>query len=464
MKQAANNQALVQSGENQLNLLFLTWPIFIELFLFMFMGIADTFMISAVSDNAVSGVGAANQYLIIAILVLEVVGNGAAIVISQYAGSRQHQSAAKIAALAVTLNLIFGISLSILFLLGHGFLLQSLNLQGEVLAYAKSYMQIVGSLIFLQAIINSISAIIRVYGFTKQAMLVSLGMNIIHIIGNYVLIFGKFGFPELGVEGAAISSAASRLLAVLVFIWVMYRVLPVRIQLSDYWNLSKEYVNKILKIGIPAAAEQVLYHICQLVFLYFITFLGEASLAAKNYVGNISLITINCSIAIGMGTSIIVGRLIGAQEKEKAFRRVWNSTIWSLSLSIVTITLIALFRYPLMKLFTNNMEVIELGAQLLLFSFILDSGRSINIVIVNALRAAGDAKFPLYAGVVTMAGISVPLGWLFVFHFNMGLPGIWLAIAADEWLRAFIMFFRWRSRIWEKKALVDFNAVANNAS
>ncbi|MEF2248315.1 MATE family efflux transporter [Paenibacillus sp. IITD108] len=442
-------------SSKHLNLFLLTWPIFIELFLFMFMGIADTLMISAISDNAVSGVGAANQYLLIAILLLEVVGNGASIVVAQYIGSRNYLGASKIAALAITLNLLVGLLISLLFFLCNGILLQAINLQGEVLIHAKSYLTIVGSFIFLQAIINSISAIIRVYGYTKQAMFVSLGMNIIHIIGNYLLIFGKLGFPQLGVEGAAISSAASRLLALIVFIWLLYKVLPVRIHLHYYWTLSKEYVGKILKIGIPAALEQVLYHTCQLVFLFYITYLGETALAAKNYVSNIAMITINASLAIGMGTSIIIGRLIGAGEQTKAYYRVWKSTIWAVGVSLVLISGIVLFRYPLMSVFTENREIIELGAQILLLCFILDTGRSVNIVLVNSLRAAGDAKFPLYMGLISMACMSLPLGWLLAFHYNLGLAGIWLAIAADEWLRAVIMFFRWRSRAWEKHRLVD---------
>ncbi|MDR4174386.1 MATE family efflux transporter, partial [Bacillus nitratireducens] len=83
-----------------------------------------------------------------------------------------------------------------------------------------SYLSIGGGAIYLKAIINSLAAIIRFHGFTKHAMFVSLGMNIIHIVGNYVLIFGKFGFPELGVQGAAIVSAVSRLLALIVLFWL----------------------------------------------------------------------------------------------------------------------------------------------------------------------------------------------------------------------------------------------------
>lgn len=112
----------------------------------MLMGIADTFMLSALSDDAVSGVGAANQYLHIAILVLEVIGNGAAIVVSQYLGSKRFMEASKISALAVTLNLVVGLVISAGFLLFSKHMMMAMNLQGDVLMYAQNYLSIVGEL------------------------------------------------------------------------------------------------------------------------------------------------------------------------------------------------------------------------------------------------------------------------------------------------------------------------------
>lgn len=454
MTTAAAGNGPLEKDQKGLNLFFLTWPIFLEIFLFMCMGIADTLMLSAISDNAVSGVGAANQYLHIAILLLEVIGNGASIVVAQYIGSRKLIEAAKISALAVTLNLIVGLLISLSFIFFGGQLLQTLNLQGEILEHAKSYLSIVGGMIFLQAIINSVAAIIRVHGYTKQAMLVSLGMNIVHIIGNYLLIFGNFGFPELGVQGAAISSVLSRLLAIIVFFMLLYRMMSVRIEFRYYLSLSKEYISKILKIGIPSALEQVMYQSCQIVFLYYATYLGEAALAAKNYANNISMFTYLFAFAIGMGTSIIVGRLVGAGEQTAAYFRVWKSVRWASAVTLAAVVLVIVFRDPLMRLFTDDEEIIRLGVNVLLLSIVLETGRTINIVLVNSLRASGDAKYPLWIGMFTMVAMSLPLGYFLVFQLELGLAGIWLAIAADEWLRAFIMFFRWRSRAWEKHALV----------
>lgn len=134
----------VLSEAKELNLFRLTWPIFLELFLFMLMGSVDTFMLSSVSDNAVSGVGASNQIISIAILVLEVIGNGAAIVVAQYIGSKKLVEAAQVTGTAITLNLMVGLLLSVIFLVFGTHMLQWLNVQGDILTYAESYMSIVG--------------------------------------------------------------------------------------------------------------------------------------------------------------------------------------------------------------------------------------------------------------------------------------------------------------------------------
>ncbi|MFD1953300.1 MATE family efflux transporter [Paenibacillus thailandensis] len=456
-----------QSGDGRskdMNLFYLTWPIFLEIFLFMLMGIADTFMLAAISDDAVSGVGAANQFIHIAILILEVIGNGASIVVAQYLGSKKLIEAARISAHAITLNLVAGLIVSSVFLLFNGLMLQALNLHGEILDYATSYLAIVGGGIFLQALINSMAAIVRVNGFTKEAMFVSFGMNVVHIACNYILIFGKLGFPALGVEGAAISSVFSRFLAFLVFLWLLYRVTEVRIRISYYYKLSKEYVGKILKIGIPSALEQVMYQSCQIIFLFYVTFLGAESMAARQYANNISQFIYMFAFAIGLGTCIIIGRLIGAGRQDDAYRRVLKSAKYAISVTMVMVVLVMLFREQLMSMFTGDPEVIRLGAQVLLMSIVLETGRTFNIIFVNSLRASGDAKYPLKVGVFTMVLMSLSLGYLFVFVLDMGLVGVWLAIASDEWARAVIMYLRWRSRKWERYALVKPDAASASAA
>ncbi|HWL26386.1 MAG TPA: MATE family efflux transporter [Ureibacillus sp.] len=445
----------VQHPTKKLSLFHLTWPIFLEIFLFMLMGVADTFMLASVSDDAVSGVGTANQFIQIAILILGVVGSGASIVVSQYLGSRQFLEASKISALAITLNICVGFVISIIFILTSNYLMIMMNLQGDVLEYAESYLIIVGGAIFLQAMITSLAAIIRVHGWTQQTMYVSLGMNIIHVVLNYILIFGNFGAPELGVQGAAISTIVSRLLAVFVFFWLFYQALEVKIQFNVYFSFSKEYVRKILSIGIPSALEQIMYQVCQIVFLYYVTYLGAEALAARQYAVNISMFTYLFAMAIGMGTAIIVGRYVGAGDQDAAYKQLWVSVRAAMVFTLVMVVLVIVFREPLMDLFTNNPDVIKIGVSVLLLSILLETGRTINITIINTLRATGDARFPVKIGFISMICMSLPLGYLLVFVFDLGLVGVWLAIAADEWCRAILVFFRWKSRKWERYSLVS---------
>lgn len=421
----------------------------------MLMGLADTFMLSAVSDDAVAGVGTANQYIQIAILLLGVIGTGASIVVSQYLGSRLIAEASQIAALSVTLNLLVGLVISGLFILFSDVLMKMMNLQGAVLEAAQSYLVIVGGFIFVQALITSMSSIIRVQGWTKQTMYVSLAMNIVHVVLNYILIFGKFGMPELGVEGAAISSVVSRVLASVVFFWLLYQALEVRIEWADYYRLSKNYISKILKIGIPSALEQVLYQTNQIVLLYYVTFIGAEALSARQYAVNISMFTYLFAMAIGMATAILVGRYVGAGEKELAYSKVWFGVKSALIFTLSMVAIIILFREPFMRIFTDNEEIIQIGASVLLLSILLETGRTINITIINSLRASGDAAYPVRIGFISMIVIGLSLGYLFVFVLDLGLVGVWLAIACDEWIRAVLVIFRWRSRKWESYAIVS---------
>ncbi|ADO73508.1 MATE family efflux transporter [Stigmatella aurantiaca] len=437
-----------------LGLFRLTWPIFLELLLFMLMGTSDVLMLSGVSDDAVSAAGVVNQYIFLCILIMNVISHGASIVVAQYLGARRSAEAARISAVAITLNLMLGLVVSATLLSLDGFILSHMNLEGQVLEHARAYMRIAGGLLFLQALINVLSGLIRTYGFTRQSMFVSLGMNVLHVLCNYALIFGHFGMPALGVTGAAVSTGISRAAALAVFLWVLYRVMDVRMVPSDYLAFPGGYIRKILKVGVPAAIEQVTYHSVQTTFLYWVTFLGPTALASRQYAMAISQYVFLCSLAIGMGTAILVGRMVGALQPDEAYRRALSALKWAVSITVLVDVLVTLVRQPLVGLFTANGDIVQLTSKVILLSLVLESGRSLNLVLVNALRAAGDAQFTVYMAFLSMVCLSLPLGYTLIFKFQLGLPGVWLAIAADEWMRGLVFWYRWKSRAWERQVLV----------
>jgi putative MATE family efflux protein len=439
----------------QVGLLALTWPIFIEMFLHMLMGSTDTFMLSHISDDAVAAVGVANQLVFFMILVFGFVATGTAVLVSQNLGAGLQVDARKISGLSLSLNLIFGVLVSIIVVGFNDLFLQMFNLTPEIHRLAQQYLTIVGGTLFTQALLVTASAILRANGLTKEAMFISIIMNVIHLAGNSLFIYGLFGVPEMGVQGVAISTAISRAIAVILIFRLLYRRLPMRIALEDYLNFHKSFIKKILKIGVPSAGENVVYNTSQMAITVIIGLLGAMALTTRVYTFNIMSFMMLFGIAIGQGTQILIGYKVGAREFDKAYHQLLKSLKLSIIITMAITVVIVSIREPILEIFTDNKEIIREGSKVLLLCLLLEPGRTFNIVVISSLRAAGDAVFPVKMAFVSMWGISVPLAYILGITMGFGLSGIWMAFIVDEWFRGIIMYIRWRSRVWEKKVLVD---------
>ena len=187
-------------------------------------------------------------------------------------------------------------------------------------------------------------------------MFVTLGVNIIHVIGNYLLIFGNLGFPQWGVTGAAISTVVSRLLGIVVLFIILYRRIPapIRGKDNDAWNGS--YVKQILSVGLPAAGEHLSWLSQYLMIISFVNMIGITALNTHVYVMNISNYFMAIAMAIGSGTVIIVGQMVGAGEMKAAYKRLMNSVKISFVLTLAIVGTAAIFRHELIGMFTKNPE------------------------------------------------------------------------------------------------------------
>jgi putative MATE family efflux protein len=438
----------------------LTWPIFIELFLQMIMGSADTIMLSYVSDDAVAAVGVANQLVFFAILIFSFTSTGTAVLVSQYLGAGKGWEAKQASGISLSINLVIGLLVSFFMILFKGQLLSIFRLESHLAEIAYSYLTIVGGTLFLQALLVTVSSILRSHGFSREAMFISIIMNIVNILGNSFLIFGLFGFPVLGVQGVALSTAVSRGIALVIAFYFMYKRLPIKIVASDYITLDFSQIKKILKIGIPAAGEQLCYNTSQMAITAITALLGAAALSTRVYSWNIMSFILLFGLAMGQGTQILIGYKVGARDFEGAYRQLIKSLKYSFVITIFVAILVSIFRVQLMSLFTDDPNIIEIGSKILLLCLILEPGRTFNLVVINSLRATGDASFSVKIGVLSMWGIAVPLSYILGIYYGLGLPGIWIAFIVDEWLRGLIMYFRWKSRAWEKKVLVEENPIA----
>jgi len=438
----------------KLSLFAVTWPIFVDSVLRMMLGTVDVFMLSRISDKTTGAVGMANEIIFFCILMFGFVGIGTSVVVSQYIGAGREKEASRISALAITINLVFGILVSIALVLFGEPLMRLMHLSQEQIDIASKYLKIIGGFIWIEALSYAVSSVIRSNGNTKSVMYVTLGVNLVHVTGNYLLIFGNFGFPEWGVTGAAISTVVSRLLGIIVLFVILYRCIPSPIRKRDYVSWNGSYVKQIMSVGLPAAGEHLSWQSQYLMVVSFVNMIGVTALNTHVYVMNVSNYFMALALAIGAGTEIIVGQMVGAGEMKAAYKRLMKSVKISFAITFVIVGIAALFRHEMIGMFTDDPDIITVGATIFLLSIVLEPGRTFNIVIINSLRAAGDARFPVMMGVVSMWGVSVPLSYLLGVHFGIGLLGVWIAFAIDEWLRGVLMLLRWRSRKWESKALV----------
>ena len=330
-----------------------------------------------------------------------------------------------------------------------------MRMDNELMSDGIDYMKIVGGFVFLQAIVNTFSAILRAHGKTKTCMIVTIIMNVLNIGLNYVLIFGFGPIPSLGVAGAAISTTFSKFVAVIILGTVVFKTVVKEFKAKYLLAINRYEIRKILTIGIPSAGETISYNLACLVITRIINDMGKTVVTANSYISTITNYNYLFALAIAQGTAIMIGWKIGAGKKEEAYKLCLRSFGKGLIVS-VTITLACVFggKY-ILGYFTDNEAIIKIGITIFAIDIINEVGRSANLIIINSLRAAGDVRFPVAAGVFSMWGVSVVLSYVFGVVLGMGFIGVWLAKGLDEVVRGIMMYLRWRSKKWQKFSQIE---------
>ncbi|MCD7925097.1 MATE family efflux transporter [Bacteroidaceae bacterium] len=436
------------------NLAKLAVPIFIETLLIMMLGAVDTVMLSQYSDNSVAAVGVVNQLIMFAFLIFEVINIGTSVLCSQYLGAGMHKNMVQVVGVSLILNLVFGLFVSAVLHYGAHFLLTTMGLRPELMDYGVNYMEIVGAFAFFQAISLTISASLRSANKAVYPMMVTVVVNILNILGNYSLIFGKFGMPALGVEGAAISTAFARGVAMVILFVILFRKHIPKFPLAYFRPFPVKELKNLLKIGVPSAGENMSYSFSQVVLTYFINMLGNEALTTRTYVVNIVMFVYLFAIAMAQGGAICIGHLVGQKKIHAAYLLGKYVMRISILVSLVLSCIWALMGHTLFTWLTDNPEIIRLGTIILFVDVILEVGRAINIYATNALRATGDVNYPFYVGLVVQWSVAVGCGYLFGIHWGWGLVGMWCAFLLDENLRGIIFVQRWNSLKWAKKGFV----------
>ena len=438
--------------EQKKSLFSITIPIFLELLLVTVVGNIDTIMLGRFSDKAVGSVGGMSQILLIQNTILSFICLGTTILMAQFIGAKNHKSTKEVIAASLVMNFFIGVILGLVYFIGWEWILVKIKLPLDLRDIGMNYFKLVGGLCIFQAISLTSGAILKSYGNTKPMLFVNVGVNLLNILGNGMFIFGWLGAPILGVTGVGLSTVFSRFIGAIVSLIVMTNYC--KFEMKDINKFTSEKVKKILSIGIPTAGEHLTWSLTQVIILAMVNTMGTIEITARTYLALVSSFIMIFSIALGHGTAIQVGQLVGAGDKEKAYTQCMKSlTLSFIAASIVSI-LVYLFRIQIMELFTKDIEVVKATAKVFPWLIFIETGRTFNIVVINALHAAGDIKFPMALGCFVMLGVAAPLSWFLGIRMEWALVGIWIANGTDEWIRGFAMLWRWKTKKWTTKSFV----------
>lgn len=440
------------------SMLLLAGPIFAELLLNILLSNVDTVMLSNFSQNAVGAVGNANQIMMMFIILFNVIAGATGVVVAQYLGARRTENMNQIYSLSVIFNLVLGSLISFMTFFVSDGLVGMLKVDASQVNDAVSYMKIVGGFLFLQAGYNVMVQILRCHGYTRVGMYISLSVNMVNIVGNWLFLYGPLKFLNLGVAGVAISTVTARALALTVALIIFFRLKIGKISLRELNPFPMKILVKMLRIGVPSAGENLAYSFYQLVLLSFINPMGASAANAKVFANTLMSFSVVFSNALAQATQIVTGHLVGAGREEAADKRVMKTLWTSLPVAIGIATLNCLICPLTLKLFNCDAETLVLVRQVLMVGIVMEIGRTINLVIIGSMKAAGDVLFPVFVGMLVMWGVGISVGYSCGVLFSLGVAGVFMGTAADECVRGIIALIRWRKGSWKGKTVVGTKA------
>lgn len=440
------------TNQNKVTLWALMWPIFIELFLQFLLGTVDTLMVSRISDDAVAVVGFSNQLFNALTTLFAMVAAGAGIVVAQKLGARKLNQARTVGIMGFTVVSVFGLLFGILLGLFPGTIAGWMQMPERLMSLAEVYIGVVGGGMVLIAMMSVLSTVIRNTGNTKAPMVIAIGMNVIHVILNYGFIFGKLGLPELGLTGVAYSTVISRVIAVIMLLYIFLNSFEVRIRIKELLTFDKKLFGDVIRISWPLGVSNFCWVLSQLFIFSFIALLGPKELAARTYMNTLESFCFLLGTSVSMAAQIQIAHLFGAKRWQEAYRNAYRALVIGLGLVIFNAFLILVVGEYVLKLFTVDTEILAIGGSLLAFNLLLQPGKMLNMALNSALNAVGDTKFTMVTSLISIWLIATLASYYMGVEWGLGLAGIYICMIADEYIRGFCSLWRWYDQKHLRKA------------
>jgi putative MATE family efflux protein len=431
-------------------ILRLAWPVILANFLQTFTTTVDVFMVGRLGPVAVAALGLGSQILFLAFSTVIALSAGTVAIVARHIGAGEPEVSSHALRQSLVLGVLLSIPVTLTGVLMSGSILRIFRPEEAVVQTGSIYISTVflGMPFLFLSFLSA--AALRGAGDMRTPLYVGAVVNLVNFVVNYTLIFGNFGFPALGVQGAAVGTATSYALGLLLYLWVFLggrRVLRLR---SPGRLLDFGMLRRILRIGYPAALEQVVLQTGFTVWIFFIVGFGTSALAAHQIGARIQFLIFLPGLGYAMAATTLVGQRLGAHDPEEAERTGWETV----KLAVITTGALAVITFllaeNLARLFIEDEEVVALAAIWMRLYSVGIPTFGLFFTTAGALRGAGDTRWPLYTSAAGLLAIRLPLSYVLGYLTPLALIGVWISMVAEYYVRSAVIVMRFKSGAWKE--------------
>ena len=426
-------------------------PLLLEQILAVTVGMFDSMMVSSAGEAAVSGVSLVDSINILLSNIFAALATGGAVVCSQFLGRRDHDSARTSAKQLYYVVFFAATAIMAIALLFRSSLLSLIfgKIEADVMGHAQIYFLFTALSYPFLAVYNGGAAIFRAIGNSKISLYVSLGMNVVNIAGNAILIYG-FG---LGAAGAAIATLFSRILGAWVMLALSHnKANPIYVENLFRVRLNFPIIRNILHIGVPSGMENGMFQFGKLLTQSLVSTFGTAAIAANAVAHTLASFEYAAGGAVGLTMITVIGRCIGAGEKEQAKQYVKKLMGVAYAVMLAVALLLTLFAKPIIGVYKLSDESAALALTLIFMHNIFAATIwPLAFTLPNSFRAASDVRYPMIVSVLSMWIFRVACSYVFALGLDMGVLGVWVSMMIDWIVRAILFVIRFCSGRWLTK-------------
>lgn len=431
-------------------ILALAWPAILEMMMHTLVWTIDTAMIGRLTPSAITGVNLGAQIMFTVANIIGALGVGATAMVARNIGSKDIDRAEFIAVQAVSISMIISIVTGVAGIALSESVLELIVKDLEVIRLGTDYLRIVFAGVFFLIPLLVTNSILRGAGNTVVPLISASVANVFNIIGDYVLIFGKFGFPQLGVKGAAIATASAQILGLAISMFFLIRgTKGIRLKVRSLFRFNRDTVKSLVRLSIPAGMETLINEGSRLISSFCIAQLGTIAFAANSLAVAAESISFMPGYGFTVAAAALVGQNLGANDLKSAEKITKRSTLHSATLMGIVGVLFFIIPYQLMRLFSTNLETVSIAAKCIRVGAFEQIPIAISMTVSGALKGAGDTKGPFRISIIANFFVRLPLIFLIVFVLKLNIIYVWAATVLQYIVQGLLMVYRYKKGHWK---------------